>query len=488
MNLIDAFYFVFKSDAKEETANVEKLDAAQTKLENNRKKTAGAESIGYGVRRRFQKEQLDLTKQQQEQTEKLNVSFSKLALGGVAALGAFFSIAKLKNGIIDAVNYNAEIEKTAKLTGINARELSVWNNMIARAGGNPGSTDYLNFITSLNKQYGALGINTRLPQVNMSLGELADKIKELNDAVPGSGYAFAQKFGIPDDFYLALKNGKKALEENLAVIQKYDNTTEDLTQQSLDLKQEWAVISTIWHSIGNDLLPVEKLMTSIAKKVSEIFEFSLAGKRNPIGWIVGAAQGINNLIRGKSGVDNSSTSLPAEVSPGFQPRGIRSNNPGNLQPGGIESVFPSLQAGTDAEQAQLGRYGSRGINTLRKVAASWPDRAHAASWLATVSRTSGIGPDQQINLSDPIVQAKVGNAINVAENGAAYGNLIGAARNGLNEASQTPLSPSVSNSSKSITIGNITINSQATDAKGIASDLHQQLKDTVNSYDDGVKY
>ena len=59
------------------------------------------------------------------------------------------------------------------------------------------------------------------------------------------------------------------------------------------------------------------------------------------------------------------------------------------------------------------------------------------------------------------------------------------------QTNQSPLN-STTSSSNSLSVGSVTINTQATDASGIAQSFHgemqKQYSQTINSYDDGVAY
>jgi hypothetical protein len=116
-----------------------------------------------------------------------------------------------------------------------------------------------------------------------------------------------------------------------------------------------------------------------------------------------------------------------------QPRGIRNNNPGNIeagtfaasQPGyagsdGRFAKFDTPQAGMDAQGSLLERYSQQGINTINGIVTKWApasDGNDPAAYSAFVAKKLGIDPNQPINLSDPIVRKVVSNAMGQFENG-----------------------------------------------------------------------
>lgn len=467
MNIIDEFFIQFKSNAADVKKGVVDAQKATDQFEERLSKT-------------------------DETTGKLAVSFSKLVEAGIGALAGFAALDKLKDAILGTIDFNAQIEKTSRLTDMNARELSIWNGVVARAGGDPGSKEYLNFITKLNQQYAGLGVNQRIKYVNRDLGELADKIKQLNDASPGSGYALAQKLGLGDDLYLALKDGKAALEGMIAAQSKLDNTTQQSSQAAFEFEQNLQDIGTQARSLFNILAPgLEKILeylVEVAKYWGLVATGIELAANKAASWF-----GLGSMFSSTL----PTTTVPAPPAGSVYggagtPLGIRSNNPGNLRPGGVEAVYPTQQAGLDAEQAQLRRYGARGINTVSSIISTWapPSENNTPAYITAVSRATGYNTNQQLDLNDPQVVARLSNAINAHENGAAYGNLIPTAQNAIGTANATQV-PSAQGG-KSITIGAITINTQATDADGIARELpgalNTHLKDTVGSFDDGVAY
>lgn len=441
MGLLDSFFIQFGSNAKDTTKDVNNLDKATKDLQEQINKT-------------------------DEKTAALGVSFAKLALAGVAALEGFASINKLKAAIDAQVDYNAEVEKTSRLTNVSSRELSIYNDVVAKAGGDPNSKEYLNFLRSLNHQYAELGVNQRISLVNRDLGEVADKIKSLNDQNPGSGYAFAQKLKIGDDLYLALKDGKGALDASIAAAEKLDNTTQKTTDSAFKLKQAWVGVGIAIRSATNSM--TEKSVSSLTSFGNEITAlFSGDFKRAFDIW----------RHTGQSGYTNG-TLDPTINSAAFgnAPMGLRNNNPGNLQPGGSEASYSTLQDGVNAELDNLRGYGRRGINTLSGIAGRWapPNENDTGAYIAALSKSTGYDPNQPLNLNDPAVLAKVGNGINRQENGAAYGNMIGA------------------DGKVVVNIDQLNVQTQATDAAGVSraigDTLGHHISMATDQADDGVSH
>ncbi|MDE2165530.1 MAG: hypothetical protein KGJ66_04240 [Alphaproteobacteria bacterium] len=117
----------------------------------------------------------------------------------------------------------------------------------------------------------------------------------------------------------------------------------------------------------------------------------------------------------------------APASPGGRaPRGIRQNNPLNLRSWGTAPIvdgyasFATPQEGIDAAAKQLLLYQGRGIDTLAGIASTWApaaDHNNVGAYVADLSRQTGFGATQHLDLRDPTVLASVLSAMIRHENG-----------------------------------------------------------------------
>ncbi|UMR99563.1 lytic transglycosylase domain-containing protein [Escherichia coli] len=108
------------------------------------------------------------------------------------------------------------------------------------------------------------------------------------------------------------------------------------------------------------------------------------------------------------------------------PRGIRNNNPGNLEAARNASgsdgrfvTFSSPGDGISALARQLRLYGSRGINTVNSIIGTYapPVENKTDSYIRSVSGMTGFSRNQPLNLEDPAVLEKLIPAIIRHENG-----------------------------------------------------------------------
>lgn len=121
-----------------------------------------------------------------------------------------------------------------------------------------------------------------------------------------------------------------------------------------------------------------------------------------------------------------------EVPDARAPRGIRNNNPGNLnfarQPGAkLEdratgarfARFQTPEEGLAALSIQLQRYGQRGINTVQAIISQFapPKENNTAKYISDVSRSLGVSAGAKLDTTDPNVLNGLMGAIIHIENG-----------------------------------------------------------------------
>lgn len=115
----------------------------------------------------------------------------------------------------------------------------------------------------------------------------------------------------------------------------------------------------------------------------------------------------------------------AQVTNPGVPAPVRNNNPGALMPGGKMAQYPDMQTGLAALDKNLQSYGGQGINTVSAAITKWapPKDANGnvindtAAYIKDVSQRLGIGPDQKIDLSNPLQRQALSTAIALHENG-----------------------------------------------------------------------
>ncbi|AOM39683.1 hypothetical protein [Xenorhabdus hominickii] len=181
-------------------------------------------------------------------------------------------------------------------------------------------------------------------------------------------------------------------------------------------------------------------------------------------------------------------SLPAD---GKIPRGIRNNNPGNLnfakQRGAVKeggengrfAVFSTMQEGIAALYRQLQLYFGRGINTISSIVKKYAPAADGNkvdAYIAALTRKLGIDANQKIDTANVQQIIDLMEGIIRHENGAGYIN-----RNDIIQSLPQPGALMAAQSRKSVTtshstvtdsihIGTLQVSSNASSVKGVVSD------------------
>lgn len=209
------------------------------------------------------------------------------------------------------------------------------------------------------------------------------------------------------------------------------------------------------------------------------------------------AQEALDINSGKRPAPVSSAPPPLQVTRGRSdgPRGIRNNNPGNLNfagqagatketgPNGRFAVFGSMEEGIAALIKQLQRYMSRGIDTIRELVNTYAPASEndTGAYMKALSQSLGIGLDDKLDLSNQQQLFALLRGIINHENGA--GQVTGAQilRGIQVGAAASPSGRPIAGNSNSVqsetNIQTLNVVTQATDAQGVARGIGDALAD-----------
>lgn len=180
------------------------------------------------------------------------------------------------------------------------------------------------------------------------------------------------------------------------------------------------------------------------------------------------------------------------------PRGIRNNNPGNLNfagqagaqkeegPNGRFAVFQSMTAGVAALYRQIQLYAARGINTISKIVNKYApaaDNNDVGAYIKALMGATGKDANEALDTSDTQTMMSLLRGIINHENGKGHvsddqilkGMQVGAGVS-AQQYSNTYNHGGNSTTTTDTNIGAVNIYTQATDANGIARDMGGALR------------
>lgn len=170
----------------------------------------------------------------------------------------------------------------------------------------------------------------------------------------------------------------------------------------------------------------------------------------------------------------------------------RHNNPGNLVFAGQRGAtvgetvaghtfarFQSTEEGVAALYRQLQLYQKRGIDTLTEIMGVYaPEGSNdTGAYIKALSKATGLDPNQQLNFGDPATAAAIIRGISQHEAGRSY-------LNDQQILSGISMAQGGGGGSSSVSIGQVIVNTAATDARGIAVGLKGEI---VRQFDAGMR-
>lgn len=405
MSIFDSFFITFKSNAKD----------VQKEIEST-KKTAD----------QFQ-EKLN---ESDKAASKLAESFLNLTTAAIGAAASYFTFDALKDGVLGAARYNAELEKMNRLTGLSAEELAKWDAAVVHAGGSAGT--FINWITQYAAKLQEMGQGDKIANITDDLLKLADVMQKMNTS---DALALGAKLGIPPEVVLVMKDGSAALTELLQKQADLNTVSKESTQIAREFESSYSdaanAVKGVTTAMGDAVLP---FFTHFLKIITEVANFlkafpTLLGNNvfNFIEWLMPLKDGKK---RKREGAFDYKATPPA--APGAPPD----------TPAGIEISPDGVEGGKEKAKPLLKKQGA----------------APGGSMFA--------GTD-----TDMLSRAKAGIA----------------------EADASPLNSASTHitDNRTVNVGNVTIQTQATDSKEIARSFSDQIKDMLRgamvNHDDGVE-
>lgn len=217
---------------------------------------------------------------------------------------------------------------------------------------------------------------------------------------------------------------------------------------------------------------------------------------------------VTNFLNGSAGTDTTTewgkqlhdwifdkTGIELPRGDGYKsaPRGIRNNNPGNLNyagqagatleggEGGRFAVFESMQHGVAALYKQLQLYFKRGINTLSSIVKTYApasDNNNVDAYISALTKATGKGANEVLDSGDTATIARLMKGIVDHENGKGYissSDIMGGIQLGAGSSASRNMPASAGNQTN-INIGKIDMQTSAGNANALGADIQRNLQ------------
>lgn len=446
---------------------------------------------------------------------------------GAALLGA----AGIKEFASKIITSDEALGRLAKNVGADAGIISAWQGVAERAGGSAeGMAGAFQNMASQMQGYALTGQASMIPflyqaQVNVAkfldvstpmperLMLLADAFERMD---PAKAQYLGKGMGFDEGTINVLMNGRDALAALLVEQEKLGHATAEQTAQAKKLKSAWRGLSQAATTLGRDMLytlgPALEGTLGFMTRLTHIgsdLGIAMYELLHPSASLPGGAtdEAAYDAKLGQGGAGSVAMwrrtmgirSGRADANYGNEgrnwrpgsglPRGIRNNNPGNLDfvgqtgaelEGGVGAGarfarFNSMAEGVAALASQLQVYQARGVDTIKSIIERYapPAENNTGAYVASVSKALGIGADQHLDLKNVAVLREMIAAISNVENGPGR---LGVDQINAGLSLYTTRGARGGSSTTDVKIGSIVVHTQATDAQGIARDIGPALQ------------
>lgn len=283
MSILDTFYLLFKSDAKELDKG---LDESRKKAKEATKEIAKTDDAAYKL------------------GESLGRSLRNLA----GTIGGALAVRALASSFMDATDVADKLNESADRLGINIETLSAWGDLTKKNGGSADA--FIGSIESLNKAMAMMEVTGKsrvapfFAELGIDLESTANKGKTAMDFLPDiaeqfekmdkqKSVAIGQKLGLDMGTIMTLQQGRReveallAREKELGVVTKAQGEAADNFGDQMDDTRH--ALRSMWLEISTAVLPV---MTWFAKKAEELFTWFRQNKDLVVGVFIGIGAAI----------------------------------------------------------------------------------------------------------------------------------------------------------------------------------------------------
>lgn len=467
--ILDTFISVFKADTKD-------LEQAHKEVEKS------TDEIVEGME--------DAEKQSKKSTDAIGSHLKKL-------VGAFAALAAVKGAISDAVDRAADVERMntlSKTIKTNIGDIDAFRKSIERAGGSGDAAlstlsstfDAIqaaatNANSAQSQAFRRLGVDVR--NADGSYKDTLETLLEVSDAMQGmnemQGLQMVESLGISDPTIIqTMQKGRAELEELLRAEKEHGVITKESQERALKFNAAMRALSATWekgkNALSDALLPA---LTWTIEKFSALIDWMKENKAFVIGMFTGIAAVITAIY------------LPAMISAAVAT--LTALAPFILIGAVIAAVGVAIGLLVDdiynfiqGNDSLIGQIFER----FPKVKAIFDAIADSVGLFIDGVKDAIAWVMELISKLDIVNGAK--NLFGKTKSFFGFGDDVEEAQKHLDDAASLPINQTTSNTirnsantrnEQNVGIGEITINTQATDATGIAGDISSSLKEQLEA-------
>lgn len=477
-SLLETFFILFESDAKEVKKGAEEAERSTDKLQNKINSTDAA-------------------------SQRLGKSFLMMVRAAVTSLAAIVSVGAVIGGVFNAARLGNELDRASKSLEINVEELSVWGDAVKDAGGTIDG--FISTVKTLSANMAQLDITGRskvqpfFKELGVSMLDSSGKARQALEVFPEIAEAFekiskqqsagiGRKLGFDEGTIMLLQKGRREVEAVLARQRELGVVTQKQAEIAAlydkQLGETRHAFRSFYFEIATGVLPV---LTKLLKGFEKIAIF--ARENGPF---MIAFFGTLTAVLGGLAVSAGLVSLPF----------IGIALAVGLAIAAIALLIEDLYRFNTGAESVIGNVWKLWLNFIESIRQG----AHEIGDIILGIFNEVL--DDVAKLITGIIELIAGAADKFSAAiglKGAFGNIgtlqaVGSGQQQLSTAGSAALSSVTSNSisnagsrfdrSNSVSIGKVEVVTQATDAQGMAngasSALTDQMRQTLNNYDDGV--
>jgi hypothetical protein len=212
------------------------------------------------------------------QTSKVNKSFYELAKAAAAFVGASAAAYTVFHKTLAASQYAGELGNISKALGVNASELDAWSNAVQRTGGS--AAGFQQSLNGIAKHFGvSAGIALK------TLPQLADAFKRLGNF---RAQYYGKLLGIDEATILLLQQGRREVEAVIARQKELGAVTE----KDIEIANKYKIANlelslafrSLYLSLAQDVVPI---LTKAYEKLVPVIQYIRDHKDLVIGAFIG---------------------------------------------------------------------------------------------------------------------------------------------------------------------------------------------------------